>query len=115
MALAEWLRDGDFLGRLLPGSAVAGRHWCNTMYLLNQGRAARMLGTAGNRVARARTEGPFAELLVSMLLAWEYVQIGDHARATRIVEKAAECAIPDGLISPHHMFSFALRASPTNS
>lgn len=107
--LAEWLRDGDFSGRLLPGSAVGGATLVHTMYLLTKGEAARMLGTLETGLLELGTEGPFAELLVSMLLAWGYVQIGDHARATRIVEKAAECAIPDGLISPLISFSFALK------
>ncbi|WP_347488242.1 LuxR C-terminal-related transcriptional regulator [Desulfoscipio sp. XC116] len=104
--IADWLKNGDFSSsRLLP-AMVPPALFVHAVYLLHQGEFARLIGLAGARHADGLRNGPVLTMLLSLTLAAGYMQMGESGQASAFVRRAAQAALPDGLISPFASFSW---------
>ncbi|MPM01862.1 HTH-type transcriptional regulator MalT [bioreactor metagenome] len=107
--IAEWLRAGQYGQRLRLDPMINNAIFVYMMYLMHQGQSARLVATAEILWAQLREQNSFADLLLSLLMAVGYVQMGNRGRADELVEHAAERALPDGLLFPFAAYSWMLQ------
>lgn len=96
--MAQWLKDGEFSGKLLLPPMVNNALYVHLLYLLIRGEFARLIGAAQAVPPEVSRKTVFSEILVSLLLAVGYGSVGDRAKSASYLRHAAELALPDGLI-----------------
>ncbi|MEL7610396.1 MAG: LuxR C-terminal-related transcriptional regulator [Bacillota bacterium] len=96
--MAEWLKKGEFSGKLLLTPMVNNALYVHLLYLLIQGEFAQLIGVAQAVPPEVGRKTVFAEILVSLLLAVGYLAVGERAKSASYLRHAAELAMPDGLV-----------------
>lgn len=108
MSIAEWLKNGETKGRLLP-FMTRNALFVHLSFLMQQGEYARLIGTAQAIDVDKQGVNPLGELLLWLTLAAGYVLAGDKAQAALLAERAAQRSLPDGLIFPLASYSWLLQ------
>lgn len=106
--IADWLKRGEFSGRMLLAPMVNNALFVHLTFLILRGEFDRLIGTAQAIAREAYAKSPFSEILLLLLTAIGYVSAGNRAQAAVLVEQAAEKAVPDGLILPFAAYSWLL-------
>ncbi|MDX9871064.1 MAG: LuxR C-terminal-related transcriptional regulator [Clostridia bacterium] len=106
--IADWLKRGEFSGRVLLAPMVNNALFVHLNFLILQGEFDRLIGTAQAIIREAYAKTPFSEILLLLLTAIGYTATGNRTQAALLVEQAAEKALPDGLILPFAAYSWLL-------
>jgi len=112
MDIAGWLQSGEFT-KCIPDIPMLGDAlFVHINYLMHQGEYMRLIGIVQAVRSKAQRIHPFSELLISLVEAVGYAQLGDRGRAAALVERAAHSGLPDGIIFPLSSYSWVLKELP---
>lgn len=107
--IADWLKNGDFSERRLLPEMLPLALFVHTLYLLHQGKSAQLIGIIEAGFLVGLKESPVTKMLMMLNLAAGYIQTGNREKAAEIVRRAAQTALPDGMIFTFASFSWLLQ------
>ncbi|HWR60690.1 MAG TPA: LuxR C-terminal-related transcriptional regulator [Clostridia bacterium] len=108
MDIADWLQSGEFMKYMTDIPMLGDALFVHINYLMHQGENVKLIGTVQASRVKIQIFHPFAELLMSLVEAVGYAQLGDRNRAAALVESATHSGLPDGIIFPLASYSWAL-------
>lgn len=95
--IAEWLKNGETSGRLLP-AMQENALFVRLGYLMHEGEFARLTGMAEAGREVLSPDAVLADTMFSLLAAVGYIFLGNTVRARECLDSAAQKAVPDGFV-----------------
>lgn len=106
--IPEWLQKGEFWGRGLVPSVISNAQFVYFSLMMHQGQFARLIGTAQAIYPQGLNRQPFRDYLLSLTVAVGHLAMGERDQSVSLVKRAAQMALPDGLVFPFAAYSWLL-------
>ncbi len=108
--VADWIQHGDFSNRkLLPPMAYNAQTVYVFILMSNKGKYNRLIGTLEAIPPEHIERTVISEHIFYLLLAVGYVHSGQRMRAKTLLERAAQKALPDGMVYVFASLSWELQ------
>ncbi len=112
-SIPPWLQKGDFSSRqFLPTPMVPNACFAHLSFLMHQREHTRVIGMGQAVLLPGGLSRPFMETLITLVMAVSRMALGYRDEAAALLERAAELALPDGLVFPFAAYSWLLKDLP---
>jgi len=107
--IADWLKKGDFSPQRLLPDMISNAMFVHVSYLMHRRKLAQMLGMLEAKHPDGFRSLPVKDMFLYLTLAVGYSLLGNHEKASALVENAGRAALPDRLILPFASYSWLLQ------